>query len=185
MKSLEFQVAEKTLFLLDKYDFNKITVSMVLKSLKKKKNNNFQIKDKIYLLKSINNYFDKKLIKISESIEKSTTKDMIFELLMVRFDILNEHRSAVIKIYEYFKKNPNFFVSLLPDFINSIDLITSIAKMKKNKKSLNFIKLNGLLVIYFAAFLTWKNDKNSSLDKTMNTLHKYLNDSERVLKLIS
>ena len=46
------------------------------------------------------------------------------------------------------------------------------------------MKTKGLLIVYFSTFLTWIEDENSSLDKTMNALDNYLEKAENVLKLL-
>ena len=45
------------------------------------------------------------LIDKTKNIENSSTKDMLFEVLMARFDILQENRISFIKIFEALKKS--------------------------------------------------------------------------------
>ena len=88
----------------------------------KKKITHF-IKNKHDLLKNINQYFDDKILESSKLLDQSTSKDMLFEILMMRFDLLNQHRRSLIKIFDIFKKKPHKFILLLPSFINSMILI--------------------------------------------------------------
>ena len=72
--------------------------------MKKKKKQKF-IKSKTDLLRNLNRYVDMMLIDKTKNIENSSTKDMLFEVLMARFDILQENRISFIKIFEALK-NP-------------------------------------------------------------------------------
>ena len=64
------------------------------------------------LLKNINRYVDNSLIEKTKNIESSSTKDMLFEVLMARFDILQENRISFIKIFEALKKSPKKILKL-------------------------------------------------------------------------
>ena len=44
------------------------------------------------------------------------------------------------------------------------------------------IRLKGLMLIYFITFFQWMDDKNSSLEKTMTALDKYLDQAEKIGK---
>ena len=49
---------------------------------------------------------DNSLIEKTKKYRKVITKDMLFEVLMARFDILQENRISFIKIFEALKKSP-------------------------------------------------------------------------------
>ena len=68
---------------------------MPVKNIKKKK----YINTKNDLLKNLNRYVDSILLEKTKYLENSTTKDMLFEVLMMRFDILQQNRISFIKIY--------------------------------------------------------------------------------------
>ena len=171
-------IAKLTLKLIEKYDWEFITLDIIYK------NNKIQntIKNKQELLVNIIKYFDDLLIKDYEKIDNSNSRDMIFETFMLRFDLLNTHRNSIIKIFKLFKKKPQIFIYLLPTFIESIKIIASSSKIK-TKYLFDHIKIKALLIIYFSTFFTWMNDKTSSLDKTMNVLDNYLNRVQKIIKL--
>ena len=101
----EKKIAEKTLIILSKKSLNKLTVNEVLKNIN---NKNINFKSKIDLLKNINRYVDYLLIREIKSMDSSSTKDMLFEVFMARFDILQKNRKSFIEIYNSFKKNPQY-----------------------------------------------------------------------------
>ena len=118
-----------------------------------------------------------------KSIEKSTPRDMIFEIFMLRFDLLNRYRTSIMKIFKIFKYNPNNFIMLIPSFIESIEMMAKSSNIK-TKGIIGIMKLKILLIIYFSTFFTWNKDKSPTLDKTMTVLDNYLEKAENVLKLL-
>ena len=68
---------------------------------------------KFDLLKTISKYVDYLLINNTKSLENSSPKDMLFEVLMARFDILELNRRPFLEIYKILKKNPQQFIKLL------------------------------------------------------------------------
>jgi hypothetical protein len=136
------------------------------------------------LLKNINRYVDDLLISEMKFMENSSTKDMLFEVLMARFDILQRNRKSFIEIHKGFKKTPQHFVKLLPSFLESMIVTAELSKYNVNGIK-GSIRLKGLLIVYFSTFYCWLDDKTSSLEKTMTGLDKYLDQAEKFGKLLS
>ena len=140
------------------------------------------IKTKFDLLKLISKYVDNLLIDKTKSLEKSSSKDMLFEVLMARFDILEANRVAFLEIYKILKKNPQQLIKLLPTFLESMIITAELSKYKVNGLK-GAVRLKGLMLIYFITFFQWVDDKNSSLEKTMTALDKNLDQGEKLSKL--
>ena len=115
MKKLRDKIATETLKFLLFNKFESISIDKISKRSKinKKRISNL-IKNEQDLLKNINRYFDDQILKSSKLLDKSTSKDMIFEVLMMRFDLLNKHRKSIVKIFNVFIKKPQKFIFLLP-----------------------------------------------------------------------
>ena len=179
MIEYEKKIAENTLEILMKKSWNSISLGQVLKNVKVKKN---YIKTKFDLLKPISKYVDCLLINNTKSLEISSTKDMLFEVLMARFDILEANRKAFIEIYKILKKNPQEFIKLLPIFLESMIITAELSKYNVNGLK-GAIRLKGLMFIYFISFFQWMDDKESSLEKTMTALDKNLDQAEKLSKV--
>ena len=95
MIDIEKKIAEHTLKKLHKKSWNTLTLEDVIE---KKNNKQKFIKSKTDLLRNLNRYVDMLLIDKTKNRENSSTKDMLFEVLMARFDILQENRISFIKI---------------------------------------------------------------------------------------
>ena len=108
---------------------------------------------------------------------------MLFEVLMERLDILNNYRTSVKKIINYFLLQPQVFIRVLPSFIESIILIMKLSKIKSNG-ILAIPKIKIVFVLYLLIIFTWNNDETKSLEKTMTTLDRYLSNLDKLIKLI-
>ena len=180
MIDFEVKIAEKTLKILLKKSWETFSFEEVISRTKRK---NINIRTKIDLLKNINRYVDYLLISKMKSLDDSSTKDMLFEVLMGRFDILQQHRQSFIKIYEGYKKSPKIFIYLLPSFLESMIVTAELAKFNVNGLK-GSIRLKGLMAVYFSTFFLWLDDKTSSLEKTMTGLDKNLDHAEKFGKLL-
>ena len=178
------KLAETTLLILEKKSWHSIKIDEVYKKTKiYKKNLQNKISNKRDLLRNINRYFDFKLCNTSDFVDQSTHKDMIFEVIMMRFDILQIHRKAIIKIFEFFKKKPQELIFLLPSLIESMITMAGLAKISIVGIKGN-LKVKGLLVIYFSSFLVWAKDNSESLEKTMTSLDNHLDRAGKLLSII-
>ena len=179
MTDREKRIAKQTLKILTDKSWRAITLKEVIKN-----NRDINIKSKIDLLKNINRYVDYTLISQMTKLEISSTKDMLFEVLMARFDILNQNRKSFLEIYKGFKKSPQHFIQLLPSFLESMIITAELAKYNVNGLK-GSIRLKGLMIIYFATFFQWLEDKTTSLEPTMTQLDKNLDQAEKFGKLLS
>ena len=179
MTDKEKRIAQNTLAILKKKSWKVLNFEEVLKN-----NKNINIKSKIDLLKNINRYVDDALIIKMKKLEISSTKDMLFEILMARFDILQQNRKSYLEIYKGFKKSPQYFIQLLPSFLESMIITAELAKYNVNGLK-GTIRLKGLMMVYFATFFQWLEDKTTSLERTMTQLDKNLDQAEKFGKLVS
>lgn len=178
MTDKEKKIAQETLKILEKKSWDSITFEEVIK-----KNININLKSKIDLLKNINRYVDESLISQMKKLEISSTKDMLFEVLMARFDILQLNRKSFLAIYKGFKKSPQNFIQSLPSFLESMIITAELAKYNVNGLK-GSIRLKGLMVVYFATFFQWMEDETTSLEQTMTQLDKNLDQAEKFGKLV-
>ena len=179
MTDSDKRIAQQTLKFLAIKSWSAISVEEVIKTKK-----NVSIKSKIDLLKNINRYVDDALIIQMNKLEISSTKDMLFEVLMARFDILQKNRKSFIEIHKAFKKSPQYFIQLLPSFLESMIITSELAKYNVNGLK-GSIRLKGLMLVYFATFFQWLEDQTTSLERTMTQLDKNLDQAEKFVKLIS
>ena len=178
----EKKIVESVLFLLKKKSWANISLEEI-KIKSKIKLFDKLVENKKDILKKINQYFDYKLHILSANLENSNNKDMIFEIIMMRFDILQNYRKEVISIFESFKNKPQELVILLPSLLDSMIKIIQYTKIS-SKGLAGQLKIKGILIIYISTFFIWMKDESSSLEKTMTSLDQYLDNAGKILKFI-
>ena len=179
MTNKEKRIAHQTLNVLIKKSWRALNFEEVVKN-----NRDINMKSKIDLLKNINRYVDDALIVKMKKLEISSTKDMLFEVLMARFDILQQNRKSFLTIYKGFKSSPQYFIQLLPSFLESMIITAELARYNVNGLK-GSIRLKGLMMVYFATFFQWLEDQTTSLERTMTQLDKNLDQAEKFGKLVS
>jgi hypothetical protein len=172
----KISLAKKTLEYLEKKKLRDINLKNFLSNTKVPNMNN-----KIDLILNINDFFDFQLKKNLVNIEKSSQRDMLFEIMMARYDILNEYRASVKNIISYFISRPQGVLKLIPKLIESKILIATFANINPSGIQ-GVIKIKIIFALYYITLFTWFNDENESLEKTMSALDKYLNNIEKVIK---
>ena len=174
MNKNDIFLAKKTLNLLKSKNWQEIKLEDYKSSSKKKLK-----KSKNDLLKNINFYIDFLLKKEIVALEESSTKDMLFEVMMTRFDIIQKYRKSFLSLFNSFKFKPQKIIILLAPFLESMILMASLADIRI--KGLNGqLIIKGIFIIYIATFYVWLNDDSESLEKTMTALDNYL---EKAIKL--
>ena len=176
MNQNKISLAKKTLQYLEKKKLKDINLKNLLSNTKVSDMNN-----KIELILNINDFFDFELKKNIVNIEKSSQRDMLFEIMMARYDILNKYRASVKNIINHFMSRPQEVLKLLPKSVESKILIATFANINLNSIQ-GVIKIKTIFVLYYITLFTWFNDENESLEKTMSVLDKYLNNIEKVIK---
>ena len=171
MKKNDIIIAQITLNLLKKKIWKEIKFEEIIKP-GNKTNNSFKSKND--LIKNINRYVDHLLIKETKLIERSTTKDTLFEIIMIRFDILQKYRNSFLRLYDSFKKTPQKSLIFIPSLFESMLLVANLANIKVSGIKGSLI-IKGIFIIYIITFLSWINDSSKTLEKTMTALDEYLN----------
>jgi len=183
MNKNNIKIAKITLVILKSTSWKNISIKEIKSKSRIKIFDNI-IKSKQDLLKEINNYFDYILLSKCEQIETSNHKDMMFEVLMTRFDILQIYRKEVISIFNSFKKNPKSLLFFLPSLLESVILMLTFAKIP-TQGIIGQIKIKGMIIIYISSFFSWVRDENSSLEKTMIAVDDYLDKAGKIIKYIN
>ena len=99
--------------------------------------------------------------------------------IVLRLEIWKNRR-----VFDTLKRKPHELLLLIPSFIESMVVITRMAKFPISGLKGN-LKIKGLLVIYFLSFLVWTKDNCDSLEKTMKSLDNYLNNAGSLLSILN
>ena len=109
--------------------------------------------------------------------DSETERDQLFDVLMERFDILNENRAAVISILNSVTLDPKQAVLSLPHLCKSMNrtLLVADIDLKGLKGALKVTALTGL---YLKVLRDWVKDDSPDMAATMAALDKSLKTAD-------
>ena len=109
-------------------------------------------------------------------------KDRLFDLLMRRFDALNQHREAFAALAKDLPRTPGEGLALLCQLRSSLARMLEAAGISASGLR-GALRIEGLGAIYAAALRVWFKDDSSDLSKTMAELDKRLSQAERWVEM--
>lgn len=133
--------------------------------------------EKSDILASYDRSVNRHAIANSDLSDDLSCREKLFDLLMERFDILNENREALIAIMLSFKGDPKEAVLSFPHLGKSMSRLLEAAGISTNGLS-GALRVTGLMGIYLYVVKTWKEDENADMAKTMAALDKALDKCE-------
>jgi ubiquinone biosynthesis protein COQ9 len=125
------------------------------------------------LLRAIDDEVLKRAAKRSEGQEK---RDLLFDIIMTRFDVLGPHKAALKSIHA---SGPADF-TLAGPFLSSQHWMLQAAGIATDGTS-GALRVAGLGVTYASVFRTWLEDDDPGLARTMAALDRRLRRGERTL----
>ena len=138
------------------------------------------VEDKTDILVLLGRIIDRKTLQaVGDDIDLSeSARDRLFDVLMERFDVLNEYRGGVLQVLESFCFDPKQAVISFPHLARSMGWMLEAAGID-TKGMRGAIKVAGLTALYLKALKAWKDDESPDLSKVMATLDKDLGYIER------
>ena len=116
-----------------------------------------------------------------DEMKESSVKDNLFEVIMLRFDVMEPYKIALSKLIKSAKKNPALFSVISKNVINSMDFYLEISNSYKGL-TIDLFKKNFLFIIYSYTFKIWLEDNSDDLSKTMAALDKSLSIADNLQK---
>lgn len=138
-----------------------------------------QIEDKSDILVLFGRMVDRKMLENCENDPSVSVRDQLFDILMQRFEILNEYRPALLSILESFAQDPKQMVISCPHLARSMSWVLETAGVQTNGLR-GAIKLAGLTALYLKTLKVWRDDESVDLSKTMAALDKDLSRAENL-----
>ena len=119
-----------------------------------------------------------------QDFENSSKKDILFELMMMRFDEMDEFKSSLAKILDASKNKPLLISIITKNVMNTMDFFLELSN-SYNNYAFDFLKKNFLFLIYSITFKTWLSDNTEDLSKTMAELDRLLSMAENFQQKVS
>ncbi len=143
------------------------------------------IDDKNDILVILGKIIDKKLldnIDISED-DSISSRDRLFDILMDRYEALNDYRDGVAAIFESFKYDPKQIIISMPHLCRSISWMLEMSTIETAGVS-GMVKVVGLTGFYIKVLKVWIKDDSKDLSKTMAALDQALDRAESAANLL-
>ena len=146
----------------------------------------FFFKTKTSILKEFTKMIDESVLEeISiEDLESCSTKDNLFEFIMLRFEKLEPYKIMLKKFLIDIKSQPIVLKTISKQISNSLDLYLELSNAKNNY-FIDQIKLNTFFLMYAYIFKIWLEDDSSEMNSTMAELDKWLSKAEMYSKKIN
>lgn len=136
------------------------------------------IEDKNDVLVLLGRLIDKRVLEGLAVDDEASPRDRLFDILMDRFEVLNDYRGGLIAILESFKYDPKQLVISCPHLCRSMSWMLECAGIETSGIK-GAMKVAGLTGIYLNILRTWKTDESPDLSKTMAATDKALERAER------
>lgn len=138
-----------------------------------------EFQDKSDILIALGRMIDRRMLKnIPEPDSSLSHRDRLFDILMERFDALNEYRDGMISILSALHKEPKETLIGLPHLCRSMSLTLEAAGIEASGLR-GAAKLAGLTGLYLYVLRVWKADDSPDMGKTMAALDKGLGRLEQ------
>lgn len=133
--------------------------------------------DKLDILAAYGRKIDRAMTENISNSSDESHRDAIFDVLMERFDFVNEDRAAITSILNSFKHDPKQAVLGLPHLGRSMTRVLEAANISTQGIA-GCVRVTGLTGIYLYVLRTWKDDDSPDMGKTMAALDKALDKAE-------
>lgn len=141
--------------------------------------------DKADILAAYERSVDKRVLESFPEPDLSTPeRDRLFDILMERFDVLNENRDAMVSVLKSMMLDPKQLVIGLPHLGRSMAWMLEAAGIDSSGTK-GALKVAGLSAVYLLALRAWSKDESADLSKTMASLDRGLNRIEQAANTFS
>lgn len=135
--------------------------------------------DRTDILVAYGQHLDDRLKKDISVDMAGTERDRLFDVLMERFDILNEDRAGVVSILKSFCIDPKQGVVSIPHLGRSMIEMLDVAGVNTDGPRGAAVAF-GLMCVYLFALKAWIDDESEDLSKTMAALDRALGHAENL-----
>ena len=111
--------------------------------------------------------------------ENDTPRDRLFEIMMIRFEILQPHKKALKSILRNGREQPVAVLRHYPGLMQAMSLMLEASGISSGGL-IGIARTKGLALIYAKAFFIWLRDDSADMSKTMTSLDKDLKLAEKL-----
>jgi ubiquinone biosynthesis protein COQ9 len=117
---------------------------------------------------------DAQTLRAADTDKKAPWRDNLFEILMARFDLMDEHRAAFVSVLPALLKNPQAAPHFVRPFYRSMRELLEHASAPATPPH-----VAAFGAAYLAIIDAWRRDETADLSRTMAAADKYLGMFEK------
>jgi hypothetical protein len=121
---------------------------------------------------------DQEVLKNLEINKEMSRKDVLFEILMARFDAAEPYKTVIGKFWRDWLMTPEDTPAIIAHGYSSMAWMLEAAGIN-NRGLTGLMRIQGLATLYLYTLKTWLEDDTLDLSKTMVALDKGLSKLER------
>jgi len=134
--------------------------------------------DKSDVLVALGRMIDRRVLEnVGNAAGEMSARDRLFDVMMERFDVLNDNRDGILAILHSFKFDPKDAVISCPHLCRSMAWMLEAAGEDTNGFR-GAAKIIGLTGVYLKVLKIWKSDDSPDMGKVMAELDKRLGQAE-------
>lgn len=129
--------------------------------------------DKTDILMALGRMIDRQILENANIEENATPRERLFDMLMDRFEVLNDYRDGITAVLDSFYGDPKQAVISLPHLARSMSWMMEAARIDTSGIK-GAISVTGITGVYLKTLHTWNKDHSPDLSATMAALDKNL-----------
>lgn len=130
------------------------------------------------------------LTAVEKSDEEETARERLFDVLMVRFEVLSKHRETISRLEKAARCNPLLCGVMMSEMNHSMTWMLQASGISTSGP-MGLLRKKGAMFAWYTAYRVWVDDTGelsktmAMLDKTLHRGENYLNKADNVVsKLI-
>jgi ubiquinone biosynthesis protein COQ9 len=116
---------------------------------------------------------------LAQPLTEPLPRDNLFDLLMHRFDVLQQHRAGMLALLRYLPTDPALALALSAATARSMGWMLEAAGVPAAGLT-GRLRVAGLVGVWLYALRAWKDDESADLASTMSALDKALDQAEKI-----
>lgn len=183
--NIKEKIVETALILAAKKGWEKTSLSDIAKASKISLSRlHEEFDDKADILNALGRMIDKKVLeRVGKTAPETPPKERLFDVLMERYDVLQEYRTGIVAILDSFLPDPKQGFASLPHLCRSMTWMLEVAGFETAGIP-GALRVAGLTAIHLKSLWVWKGDDSEDLSKTMASLDKDLNRAEQLANML-
>ena len=181
--SLKLRLIDAAIRLAERHRWSEVSIGDIAKEAGSSPAEALTIfRSKFLLLRAFNNQIDETVLNdlITDPDDSSSSKDLLFDILMRRFEAMTKYRIGLSRIATDLGRTPFTALLQLANIRTSMNLTLEAAGISSSGP-LGSLRVHGLIAIYIYSLNTWFHDESEDFTKTMAAVNQAISLAEKLM----